>query len=277
MLSMAFLVFAIVHLLVWIYGWRAWVSLGRPIALTLFLIANTLLWYDNFRIGMGRFIGEGSLLYAMSVPAFVWHWTMLPLLVIVAGSIARLADFYWARKRAVMGAFCVAAIGLMALDLPYAISLLFGQFGPLPVVELRPGCIADTLRYTTAVSPGQFCTADAQVLRTGPGPKVAIIMNFLMIALGAALWMKRSWKWLVIGPGLMFIAAGGAPLWGIYALPVANFGEILFTLGVLATILHFAKLKQAQGAGVAGSDHAVASGASARSTMRGPASAGRLP
>ena len=35
------------------------------------------------------------------------------------------------------------------------------------------------------------------------------------------------------------IAAGGAPLWGVYALPVANFGEMLFTVGVLVTILRF--------------------------------------
>jgi hypothetical protein len=37
----------------------------------------------------------------------------------------------------------------------------------------------------------------------------------------------------------MFIAAGTGRLWGPYALPVANFGEILFTTGVFLTILRF--------------------------------------
>ena len=75
--------------------------------------------------------------------------------------------------------------------------------------------------------------------RNGPSPLPAILMNIIMVGVGVALWIRHGWKWLVIGPGLMFIAAGGAPLWGVYALPVANFGEMLFTVGVLVTILRF--------------------------------------
>jgi hypothetical protein len=239
MLSYIFLMFAAIHVALLVWGWRRWTPAGRPVALTLLLFGNTLLWYDNFRIGIGRFIGEGDLLYALSVPAFVWHWTMLPLFVIVAGSIARMAGLEWARSRVVMGLFCLVAVGLFALDVPYTIGLLFGDIGLVGAVELRPGCIADTLRYTTKVSPEQFCSADAVAFANGPSPLPAIVMNIIMVALGIVLWIKRSWKWLVIGPGFMFIAAGGAPLWGVYALPVANLGEVLFTVGVLVTILRF--------------------------------------
>jgi len=35
----------------------------------------------------------------------------------------------------------------------------------------------------------------------------------------------------------MFGAA--APLWGEWAMPAANFGEILFTVAVMATVLRF--------------------------------------
>jgi hypothetical protein len=84
----------------------------------------------------------------------------------------------------------------------------------------------------------------------GPSPLPAIVMNFVMVGVGIALWVRRGWKWLVIGPGLMFIAAGGAPLWGVYALPVANFGEMLFTIGVLLTILHFSPGTAASRAGL---------------------------
>jgi hypothetical protein len=42
----------------------------------------------------------------------------------------------------------------------------------------------------------------------------------------------------------MFIAAGaGGSL--PYGLPLANFGEILFTLGVTATVVHFARQRAA--------------------------------
>lgn len=244
MLSFAFLVFAVIHVGIWIWTFNAWNRLGRPAALSIVLFCNLLLWYDNFRIGMGRFIGEGDLLYNLSVPAFFWHWTFLPLLVIVAGSIARLADFPWARSKAVMGVFCLTAMGLMLLDLPYAIGLVFGQVGPIAAVELHPGCIADTLRYTTNVPVAQLCSPDGEVITRGPGAAfVAIVMNLIMLVLGVYIWVKTGWKWLALGPGAMFIAAGvGGPL--TYGLPIANFGEILFTLGVVSTCIHFARLKQ---------------------------------
>jgi hypothetical protein len=245
MLSLTFLLYAAIHLGLLAWGWRAWTPAGRPVALTILLLGNTLLWYDNFRIGVGRFIGEGDLLYAMSVPAFVWHWTFLPLLVIVAGSIARLAGLEWARHRLVMGAFCVAAVGLVLLDLPYSAGLLFGGGGSIPFVELQPACIADTVRYSTKVSAAQLCSADAVPFSNGPGPLPAILMNAIMVAVGVALWIRHGWKWLVILPGLMFIAAGSGPLLGPWGLPVANFGEILFTLGVLLTILRFSPGRRA--------------------------------
>ncbi len=239
MLSWIFLVFAAIHVALLVWGWRAWGPAGRPVALTILLFGNTLLWYDNFRIGIGRFLGEGAVLYNLAVPAFVWHWTLLPLFVIVAGSIARLADLTWARNRLVMGLFCLVAVGLIALDFPYTVGLLFGEVGPFPAVELRAACIADTLRYSTKVSASQLCGPEAAVFANGPSPLPAILMNIIMVAVGIALWIRHGWKWLAVGPGLMFVAAGGAPLWGAYMLPVANFGEILFTVGVMVTILRF--------------------------------------
>lgn len=245
MLSFLFLAFAAIHVGIWFYTLDQWRKLGRPVALSLVLFGNLLLWYDNFRIGMGRFIGEGDLLYTMTIPAFVWHWTVLPILVIVAGSIARLADFAWARNRIVMGAFCVLAVGLLAMDLPYAVGLVFGEVGSWPAVRLAPACLADTLRYTSDVSAAQLCTPDAELLRNGPGPFVAIFMNFIMVGIGILLWVKRGWKWLALGPGAMFIFAGaGASL--PYGLPLANFGEILFTSGVVATLVHLGR-RRAQG------------------------------
>ncbi|MBM4196899.1 MAG: hypothetical protein FJ197_07355 [Gammaproteobacteria bacterium] len=244
MLSLLFLVFAAVHIGIWVWAFGEWNRQQRPVGLSLVLFGNLLLWYDNFRIGIGRFVGEGDLMQALSVPAFVWHWTILPIFVIVAGSILRLADFEWARNKLVMGAFCVVAVVLFALDVPDAVSLLFGPVAGSPPVQLDPACLADTLRYTTRVTADTLCDAHSSVTSYGPGPFVAIFMNVIMTGVGILLWVKRGWKWLALGTGAMFIFAGAGGGWK-YGLPLANFGEILFTLGVVSTLAHLGRRRMA--------------------------------
>lgn len=233
LLSLTFLAYALVHLSIWIWGWRAWARNGRPVALLLVLVSGTLLWYDNFRIGIGRFVGEGATLKAMTAPAFAWHWTMLPLLVIAAGSIARLAGLRWARRRAVMALFCLAAIAMMAHDLPKIFSL-----------ELHPACIADTFRYSTRVSELQRCTPDAQAVQGAGAALVAILTNVIVLGVGIALWIARGWPWLAAGAAAMFVAAGAFAR-SYWALPIANFGEILITAALIASAVHFARLQAA--------------------------------
>ena len=87
-------------------------------------------------------IQVGDTLHALSVPAFAWHWSMLPLLVIAAGFVARLAGLGWARNRIVMGAFCVVAVALSAMDIPKIFDM-----------DLRVACLDYTVRYTTNVTP----------------------------------------------------------------------------------------------------------------------------
>lgn len=232
MLSYIFLTYAVIHLALWLWGWKAWAENGRPVALFLVVFGATLLFWDNFRIGSGRFFGQGDLLYNLSVPAFAWHWSMLPLLVIAAGSVARLAGLNWAQNRLVMGAFCLVAVALSAHDIPKIFSM-----------QLYPACLDDTVRYTTRVSPAQLCSPD-QVLIAGGAEAalVAIITNVIVLAVGIALWIQRGWKWLALGAAAMFVAAGGFAR-SRYALPIANFGEILITSSFIVTCIHFAQLR----------------------------------
>jgi hypothetical protein len=233
MLSAIFLLFALTHISIWIWGWRAWSRNGRPRSLFLILFGGTLLFYDNLRIGMGRFIGQGELLEVLSKPAFMWHWTMLPLLVIAAGIIARNAGLAWAQSRAVIGGFCVVATALIALDIPKVISF-----------DLHPTCIADTVRYSTNVGANALCSPGDQIVTTGPGAALAAILtNVIVVAVGIALWIQRGWIWLALGAGAMFIAAGafGGSYW---SLPISNFGEILITLSLIATSLRFAPARK---------------------------------
>ena len=243
MLSLIFLVFAVVHLVIWVWGWKAWAANGRPRGLFLVLFAGTLLWYDNFRIGSGRFIGEGELLQAMTVPAFAWHWTMLPLLAIAAGSIAKQSGVAWAQSKFAMGAFCVVASVLIAMDVPY-----------LWQIDLHPACVADTLRYTTSVSELQFCSPDAVVVEGAGSPLVAVLVCIIVLVVGIVLWVQRGFPWMALGALGMFIAAGiGPPLFPKWNLPISNFGEILITLGMISTAVHFARLSTSADRAGAGS------------------------
>jgi hypothetical protein len=228
MLSFVFLAFAVIHLLIWIFGWYAWSRNERPRALFLILFSGTLLFFDNLRIGSGRFIGEGELLEAMTVAAFAWHWTMLPLLVIAAGIIARRAGLGFAQSKWAIGAFCLVASILIAMDVPKIFEL-----------ELHPACVADTVRYTTNVSEQQLCRPTDQVVTDGAGAAfVAIATNVIVLLVGIAIWVRHRWPWMALGAGAMFIAAG-AFAGSYYALPIANFGEILITLGLIASAIRF--------------------------------------
>ena len=232
MLSLVFLAYAAVHLVVYVWGWRLWAANGRPTALFIVLFGATLLWYDNFRIGVGRFIGPGDTLYRLSVPAFAWHWTLLPLLIIATGSLARLAGLQWARNRWVMACFCILAVALSAMDTPKIFHL-----------QLHTACLADTVRYTTNVAASQLCPGDLVAHTEGPGGALAaIITNFVALGVGLALWAKRRWPWLAFGAGVMFVAAGGFAR-SKWALPVANFGEIFINTSFVITCAHFARLR----------------------------------
>lgn len=240
MISALYIVLAAVHVLVLSWGFRAWTRSGRPVALLLVLVPTALLWYDNLRIGIGRFVGEGPFLYALSVPVLAWHWTMLPLYVLAAGAIARDAGLAWAKTRGAGVAFGAVAFALFAIDVPYALGVVFGAVGPWPAVELRLGCIGDAIRYTATLSPAYLCGPDDVVHRVGPGPVVAIVMVVVVLAVGVALWLRRAWPWLAVSAGAMFVAAAGGPVWGTYAPPVANVGEVVFVVGFIATAMRFA-------------------------------------
>jgi hypothetical protein len=238
-ISILYLVLAAAQLALWLWGVRAWALAGRPPALAWVLVPTALLWYDNARIGLGRFIGEGDLLYALSVPALAWHWTMLPAFVLAAGAIARAAGLVWARHPVGRASFWTLAAILFVVDVPYAIGVVFGPVGPFAGVALRLGCIGDAIRYTATLTPAYFCGPETEAYRIGPGPLVAVVMVVVVGIVGLALWRARGWPWLAAAAGFMFLAAAGGPAWGTYAPPVANVGELVFVAGLLGTAVRF--------------------------------------
>ena len=247
MISLLYLVLAAAQSALWAWGWRAWSRAGRPRALLLVHVPTALLWYDNARIGLGRFIGEGDALYALSVPALAWHWTMLPLFVLAAGAIARAAGLVWALHPIARAWFWTMAAILFIVDVPYAIGVVFGSVGAFPGVELRLACIGDAIRYTATLTPAYFCGPETEAYRVGPGPLVAIVMNVIVLIVGLALWRARRWPWLAAAAGFMFVAAAGGPLWGTYAPPGANVGELAVVAGLLAAAARFGRSGAVEG------------------------------
>lgn len=210
-----------------IYGWRSYFK-HRTWALALISTTLIFLWFDNFAIAAGRFIGEGPLLYGFTYVRYGWHWATLPLWIIAAGSIARAAGFAWAQPKWVMGAFCLLATGFIVWEVPLLLS-----------VKFYPACFADTLRYVTQVSALDACNP-ADIGKGFQNPPAAPITTIvILIALGIALWVRHGWKWLTLGAGAMFcLAAVPQSLVGPLA---SNIGEPINAFALIATAVRFAK------------------------------------
>jgi len=233
MITALYFVYAAAQLLLWLWGVRLYLRAQRPLALLLVLIPSALLWFDNARIAIGRFVGEGGLLYALSVPALAWHYLMLPLFVLAAWALGRSARLQLVLHPLGGFAFAVVAVGLFVLDAPYAVRLLNGE------LTLKIGCIGDAIRYTATLSEAYLCSPDEVVHRVGPGPLVAILMNVTVLLVGIALARSRGYPWLLVSAALMFALAAAGPAVGAYAAPLANFGEVVFVAGLIAATAHF--------------------------------------
>jgi hypothetical protein len=232
MLSLAYLAIAVVDFGILIWAARL-CARYRTNGLIFTSLPLLLLWFDNFTVGIGSTLGEGSLLIGLNTVRFVAHYVSLPMIFIGIGALAREADFAWAQSKWVMGAFCVIATFFIVDDL-----WLFSQ------ASLYTSCFADTLRYTTHIQDYTACSPDAEV---GVGTRIlpipAITLTFTLIAFGTYLWIKIGWKWLTIGAiGSMFLfAIPFRSTGGIFG----NIGEPILSLTILLTAAHIARRRVA--------------------------------
>jgi hypothetical protein len=233
MLSLGYLAIAIVDFIVLIWAARLCFRY-RTNGLIFVSLPLTLLWYDNFVIGVGSTLGEGDLLIAMNNVRFVAHYIGLPMVFIGAGAMAREAGFGWAQSKWAMGAFCAVATYFIAHDMWLFVN-----------ATLYPSCFADVLRYTTHIADYTACSPDAEVgVGTRIMPFPAITLTFTLIAFGGYLWAKLGWKWLTLGAiGSMFFFAVPIPLTGGFA---GNVGEPIISAVIVATAAHIARLREAR-------------------------------
>ncbi|WP_179277268.1 hypothetical protein [Actinoplanes regularis] len=177
-------------------------------ALSLLILVILALIWDNAVIAIGGTLGEGEPLRTLSVPRYVTHGLLVPLLIMVGVGLARRYGIQSLAGRAVpavFGAFTaaliVAGIWLDVIDL-----------------DLEPTRYADTLRYTNAASHG------------APIPAVVTIL----VLIGIALLVRARQPWLLAGAVAMFVAAAA----GALAFWIGNVGELLLILSIWWTAEH---------------------------------------
>jgi len=221
MLKLIYFLIGTANLALLVVALRLWRQ-TRFTSVLLIILPLAFLWYDNYTIAAGAFLGPGPLLEGMSQVRFLAHYLLLPGLFIVAGSFARQAGYRWARPRAVMGTFCLLAVAFAAWETVAYLRL-----------DLYPVCLGDTLRYSTAVRPGQACEPGMEGLGADVPLAGSIVLVLLFLALGAALWRTHRWPWLFTATLVIFVLAG---IPSAVAGPfLSNLGEPVFNAGLLAT------------------------------------------
>lgn len=219
-------------LLVWL--WRLWRETGLAVMVVLLAPQFGLVW-DNLIVGIGRFVGLGPLLEALSWPRFWIHWLFGTWLIIGAGVALRLAGFAIMQRPQSMLVFCATVIGLMVYDLPH-----FWQD------SLHPVCEFDLVRYSTAVSADTVCFESQVAVKNAP-PFAAIFTCLVVIGCGLALLIRHRWPWMFLG-GVAMLAS--ASPW-LRAYKLDNFGEILIAGGCIAALAHFSRNRPVRAVGAA--------------------------
>ena len=195
MYSLLLLPLVIANTLLVIWLARSWYQ-NRDWLLLITVLPAIALPYDTAIVALGSSIGQGDLLRALNAPRLNSLYLTAPLLLIIAGGIARRAEFPWAQSKWAMGGLCAVALGFVVFDAPRIF-----QFP-----DLYPACFEDVVRYVASVKPEQACTpGQAGIDVGGSVPWAGLFGMLLMLIVGVQLWGKRGWPWLALGCVASFI------------------------------------------------------------------------
>lgn len=172
--------YALMYVLVAVWGVRLWLQTRRVGILILLAVAFGV-FYDNLILALGNGLGNGELLHALSVPRFALHQLILPWVILVATLQARDAGIPRAQgKRALW--FAIGASVIL---------MLVGFFTRVLPLELKPEVMDGVTRYVAARSHG---------------PPVVSILSLAFVGVtGFFLWRKTGWVWVLLTAILVFI------------------------------------------------------------------------
>ncbi len=161
---------------------------------------------DNWIVGFGKFIGEGSLLMFFNSIRFVTHATFTSFGMIFAFGVLKRIGVGFAQNKTIHAAVCVFATIVTTLGIymdVYKLQLLFREQN-------------ETMRY---VNDGFH------------GPPIPAIMTIIFFTIvGIIVWVKTKSPWVFVGSLIMFILA---PI-GMRIPILGNIGEIAFVLAMIA-------------------------------------------
>jgi hypothetical protein len=184
--------------------------------------------YDNALIALGAQIGLGPLLETLSMPRYVLHAFVTPLMLFAMLQLAAAAEIKIAQQRWVRWVAAILAIALIPVGIEE------GLIG----LELYPACFEGTVRYASSSLANQLCSPDQAIVVSGGGPPIpAITVTVVVLILGTMLLFQRRSPWALLGAITMLVAAALPML--VYGPSFSNGGEVFLTLGYALTAARF--------------------------------------
>lgn len=208
--SIIFLGFGLAYVALLVWGISLAVRHGWWTPANLPLLVLAALVYDNVVIGLGTTIGDGPLLEGLNLARFWIHAFVTPVLVAWALHTLRRAGFSWAQERWYQVVSIAAVVGLTVLEC----------FTEIRGLEIVPNEEYGALSYTSAEPP------------SGP-PIMVLVVALVLIVVGAMLWKRQGWPWLLAGAVLMTI--GSAVELPVDSGAATNAFELVLLVSIMAT------------------------------------------
>ncbi|MCL2471185.1 MAG: hypothetical protein FWF25_05515 [Propionibacteriaceae bacterium] len=182
--------------------------------LALILPTAAVVW-DNSMVALGASIGDGPLLVGLSWPRFIGHALFTPAWIITGIGFAQRAGARFLRSQ-------VIDIGQWVL---YAVCVVLGLLRSVVFLKMEPVTESGLFYYRNA---GTF-----------PGPPFgSIIMLFVVLLCGIAVWRFAKTPWMFLGSVYMLIVSV-IPT-DIAGFVFSNTGEVVMAASLVVTgyILH---------------------------------------
>jgi hypothetical protein len=164
------------------------------------ILVTAALVVDNWVVGFGKFIGEGTFLMFLNSIRFITHALFTSFGMIFAFGILKRIGVGFAQKKSVHAAVCIFV----------TLVTFLGIYMDVYKLQLLLKIENDTMRY---INDG---------FHLPPIPAIITIIFFMIV--GIIVWIKTKSPWVFLGSLVMFILA---PLG--FRIPIlGNIGEIAF-------------------------------------------------
>ncbi len=179
--------------------------------------------------GAGRWSGPGQELRGYYVLPLLLAIAALPASLFSFAGISRASGFAWARIDWGHGIVDIIAVGL----------LIYSLSGIFAVQTLAPACWADVVWYLPSVPPPLYCPGHAPEIVMPPRIHwVPVVVLAAYFSLGAGLWWRQGWPWLLVGMGLGIVLLLTPLTWG----PVPRFaGELICAVAITLVAVRHAR------------------------------------